>query len=341
MAARLLTLFALMVSTVASQAAAVRPDWQQTLRHALLPLTLQIEELQPDGIGQVSPNGKWMAQIVEYAPPPGVEGNAYPSGLRLYDETGKFVRELTKGRFYRVASFQWSQTGNALFIRTQSDYAYPGTGGVWKIELDRPDTIFRPDLEWLPGPEDETLALPVFSPAGDSYLVDEHWRLQSSIYLVRPNSSIPVARLASGSDPQWSPDGREILYTKWPVPPGMSSDGQWTMRADGRHDRPLLTQSALKRAGAQHGWTDIRHPWAKILVTPAGRLLAVGVDAIFGDAKVRSNGILLVDRRGRVRHAIPNLMLLSSSGDGRRLYVCEVRPEDARRTRYFRIDLNR
>lgn len=313
--------------------------WLNQLQAALPDFQVRAKELKPDAealYGSPSPNGRWLVNAVAY-PANLNAGGTEPWGLRLYDQDGKFVRDLTYPQFYLVQGCMWSQTSDALYF--SPSIFENGQEGLWKLDL-KTNSIFRPRLavRSLYGLNGSNLA-PIWSPIGDSYLLvytsptimeEKNSYTEQTIFRVQPKSKNLVSQLVKGSGPEWSPDGSMIAFLKY----SRGASDVWLMDSRGTHKRPLMSRNALRYEAKKRGYAQVsvtRPVW----VSGGSRLF---VKAVFSNkAHNTSSRILLVNLRGKVLQSMSDLVLLSSSRDGRHFYFNTC--NNGSHSRYFRIDL--
>jgi len=126
----LMLLFCLWPSTMAQ---AADPAWVLPLRRLLPPFKLQRISVNADTPGwRLSPNGRSIGE--SYTHPVHLDaGGEEPVSLRLYDRTGRFVRDLTYPRFYLINGFDWEPIKGGL-IFTSSSF-FNNEAGTWQCDL--------------------------------------------------------------------------------------------------------------------------------------------------------------------------------------------------------------
>jgi hypothetical protein len=280
-----------------------------------------------------SPDGKWLA-YTEEGPPPGAPGEGtYPRYLALWDRDGRFLKNATKDWFYYVRDFVWSQTDGALYVKViPSLERNQKIEPIWKLDL-RLHKPVRPRLPWLPQNIDQDL--PVMSPSGDSYLLDDP--LTGSIWRILLPSG-KRRRLTEGYAPRWSPDGQRILFCREPRNGGCDF---WIMRKDGRGLRRILGKSEVEEERVRRGWPK---PCGDVDLKTVGFLTRRPL-ILFYQAYEDCNGAL----RGGVWFAdyehgrreltpITLLHLCGMSQDGEHLFLYRQRISSGNHPAYFRLD---
>lgn len=274
-----------------------------------------------------SPNGRYIAAVHEY-PLPDTEG-ALPVGIRLYNAEGDFLQDLTFGKFYRVDEMAWSPGGQALYFRADPSLeSHPGDGGVWKCDLSS-GTIYRPRLAGLIPTElepdfspIEQGRLPIWSPLGDSYLVQDTQRLAKDAYhqmIYRVDFGTGKKRLLTeGYGPVWSPDGQQIAFIKSRFQDGRSLTDWWVVGRDGSGEHPVLTDHDLDLQARLHAQD------ATVAGIPAAWLGATGM-LLIGGSLLKETPPEARTGIWRVGHTLdwvplPKLNLIAAAADGKHFY---------------------
>ena len=191
-----------------------------------------------------------------------------PRVLRL---KGRWRWPRQERSFSYVLESSWAPDGQFLAV---SDYRNPLHSTIRIVSL-RAGRLLRP----LTRPGNRADSLPAWSPGGQTIaFVRQRVKPSSaygppSIFLIRRNGR-GLRKLARGTSPSWSPDGRHVVYAK--------GDGIYRIRADGA--------GRTRIAGGLAGRGEVLQPrWSpdgrKVLyVTRAGGLWVMDVD---GSDRVR------------------------------------------------------
>ena len=107
----------------------------------------------------------------------------------------------------------------------------------------------------------------------------------SGLYVMDPvPGSTPVFLTEGGSDPDWSPDGREIVFSVHDVSGAQHYVDIWIIGADGSDAREILRQERVD------GYEDVFPLYRETAWSPDGSLIAVsGAEALYF---VRPDGVL-------------------------------------------------
>jgi Tol biopolymer transport system component len=174
-----------------------------------------------DGLWTISPDGSAPRRVSDdrtsyygsWSPDASRIAYASDTGLYVVNAAGGPPRKLVAGGGIVPA---WSPRGNAIAYVSGTDLSRIGVNGRHNVRLVHADSL---------------LGVPQWSPDAKQLLFDT----AGAIYEVRSNGA-RLKRLADGSGPIWSPDGRKIAFTG---PAG----GIWAMKADGSAQARLTDPS--------------------------------------------------------------------------------------------------
>jgi hypothetical protein len=184
----------------------------------------------PDGSGVVVA-GCRPCNNAEFGRPPTATNRAH---LFIVPIDGSPVIEVLDEARATVGSPAWSPDGSALAFNTAeclpasvSPYCEGGRATVQTVSLaDGRRTVVA----------DRPVSTPVWSPDGGRIAFGR----DDGVFVTNADGS-DLIKVADGSDPRWSPDGRWILYS---VSVGLGVGDLWIVRADG--GEPRLIGTALE-----------------------------------------------------------------------------------------------
>ncbi len=208
----LMLLFCLWPNTMAE---AAEPAWVLPLRQLLPPFKLQRISVNARTPGwRLSPNGRSIVESYTHLVHLDAGGEE-PISLRLYDRTGRFVRDLTYPRFYFILGFDWEPMKNSLIFTT--DFLNNEVG-TWQCDLQtgRVSPYQYPDVSPSRYPDMFSHAAPTPPVASVSPSVSPSLRQYSHPFGSPPRTGPPVASVSlsiSRSFLQWSLNGESYLAT--------------------------------------------------------------------------------------------------------------------------------
>ncbi len=216
--------------------------------------TLQIWTANPDGsdakqvtdfgsnagavISDWSPDG----ELIAYESNKDVDGRRHSNQIWTMDADGSNQTQLTRGPGFHGFP-GWSPDGTRMAI--DSDWGDPDLNGIWVIPAFDPGGVTVADATRItdtPRSADFDTE-PQYSPDGETIIFTRFKAPhRSAIWQVRTDGS-GLDRLTkykrNASDPDFSPNGKKIVFDSGDVgQPGTKGD-IWVMRADGSRERPL------------------------------------------------------------------------------------------------------
>ena len=204
-----------------------------------------------------SPDGRWIAFDRAFGPI-GADGNAAVAGIFITDIHGNHVRQLTQTHTPATTEDHlpsWSPDGKRLVFMRVNNRVDPLFGSaIYTIKADGTDLqlVYRLPVNRPGGGE------PRWSPDGSRILFSDYCVFGGAcppstpasgpnLFTIRPNGS-GLRKLTDGDsnsyNPGWSPDGKKIVFARFPRRGGSILGDVYTMNADGSHVTQVTNATA-------------------------------------------------------------------------------------------------